>query len=675
MRHKFIIGLLLFCLYNQLVAQSFTDSNLPIVIINTDRGWDIVDEPRIPATMKIISKGPSERNYLTDQWNTDFLNYDGRIDIEIRGSSSQAFSKKQYGFSTRLADDVSRNNISLLGMPEEHDWILNGMVFDTALIRQYINFNLSRQLGNYASRAAYCELVINNHYQGLYLLEEKVKADKERVDVIKITSNDNTIPYVSGGYITKADKVSLGESIAWTMNTWYGAAVNYLNVLPKPEDVTPAQFDYIRKQFEDLEATAMDKDPNLVSGYPSIIDIPSFIDFFIINELGSNPDAYQYSTYFHKDRKGKLRAGPIWDSDLTFGNDLFFWGFDRSKASGWHFEEHENDGSTFWRDLFYSDEFSCYLSLRWNELIQPGEPLNIESIEALLDSTVSLIGEAVARDYVRWGISVDHSQQINDIKSFVLARTEWMTENLGSYSPCSSASIPPLVINKIMYNPVASSEFPASNEMEFIEILNSGDQAVDLTGIYFLGTGLVYQFPAHSTLGPGSSYHLASSWPTFQARYGFAPYGEFTRQLSNEDESLVLGDAFGNVIDHVHYHSIAPWPDADGNGYYLELIDPGLDNSLPGHWMASNETVVSKEEFHLGSEPRVFPNPVHDIMIVEMDTEIKSLRLFDIQGRLLSTIEIHGLTGEVDMSQFNKGTYILEIASSEKIYTRLIVKL
>ena len=675
MRQIFISGFLLFGLCSQLVAQSYTDSKLPIVIINTDRGWDIVDEVRIPASMKIIYRGPGETNYFADQENPDYLNYDGRIDIEIRGSSSQYFSKKQYGFSTRLSDDVSRNNVSLLGMPEEHDWILNGMVYDTAMIRDYLCYNLYRQLGNYASRTAYCELYINNLYRGIYLLQEKIKADKGRVDVIKIGSNDNNLPNVSGGYITKADKVSMGEPIAWTMFTWYGAPVNYLNVLPKPENVTSSQFDYISAQFEDLETTARNKNVSLENGFPSIIDIPSFIDHFIISELASNPDAYQYSTYFHKDRKGKLRAGPLWDSDLSFGNDLFFWGFDRSKTAGWHFENNENDGSTFWRDLYYSDEFRCYLSLRWNELIQPEGPLHIASIEAFLDSTVLAIGEAVARDYSRWGILKDHQQEINDIKSFVVERTEWMTQNLGSYAACSDVSVPPLVINKIMYNPETSLEFPVSNEMEFIEILNNGDQTVDLTGIYFLGTGFVYQFPPHATLGPQSSYHLASSWSTFQARYGFAPYGVFTRHLSNQDEDLVLADAFGNLIDNVHYYSTPPWPDADGQGYYLSLIDPGLDNSLPEHWMASKETVVSDKEYNLGSEPSIFPNPVHDIMRIKSDSEIRSLSLFDIQGRLLRTIEINGLNGEVDISNFSKGTYILKITSSEKIYTRLIVKL
>jgi len=675
MRQIFIIGLLCFGLCSQLGGQSFTDSNLPIVIINTDLGWDIVDDPRTLADMKIIYSGPGERNYLSDLENPDHLNYDGRIDIEIRGSSSQVFEKKQYGFSTRLSDDISRNNVSLLGLPEEHDWILNGMVYDTARIRDYLCYNLYRQLGNYASRTVFCELMINGHYRGIYLLQEKVKADKERVDVHKISTSDNSEPYVSGGYITKADKYSEGDAVAWTMYTWYGAAVNYLHVFPKPEYVTGSQFDFIMGQFEDLETAAGYKDASIETGFPSIIDIPSFIDHIIISELASNPDAYQYSTYFHKDRKGKLRAGPLWDNDLTFGNDLLMWGLDRSKTSGWHFEEHENDGSTFWRDLYYSDEFGCYLSLRWNELIQPGGPLHSASIEALLDSTVSMIGEAVARDYIRWSITENHMQLINDIKSFVIARTDWMTSSLGSYAACSNVSVPPLVIKKIMYNPETSLEFPESNKMEFIEILNNSDQAVDLKGIYFRGTGLSYQFSDHATLGPRSTYHLASSWPTFHARYGFTPYGEFARNLSNKDENLVLADAFGNIIDKVHYFDTLPWPEADGNGYYLQLIDPGLDNSLPEHWIASKETVVSKKEFHSDSDLTIYPNPVHDILFIEADTEIKSLSLFDIQGRLLRTIQINGPTGEVDIGHFRKGTYILEITSSDKIYSRLIVKL
>src|SRR5512137_2256164 len=99
MKKFFFITYFFLIVSGNINAQSFTSSNLPIVIINTDGGAAIVDDPRVLAAMKIIYRGPGERNYVTDQNSPLYLNYDGRIDIEIRGSSSQATAKKQYGFT------------------------------------------------------------------------------------------------------------------------------------------------------------------------------------------------------------------------------------------------------------------------------------------------------------------------------------------------------------------------------------------------------------------------------------------------------------------------------------------------------------------------------------------------------------------------------------------------
>jgi len=213
MRQVLFLVCLFFSLGIVAAGQGLADSNLPIVIINTDGGADIPDDPKMPASMKIIYRGAGKRNYITDKDNPLYLNYDGRIGIELRGSSSQESPKKQYGFTTLQADNVTNNNVSLLGFPSENDWILNGMTYDTARIRDFLAYNLSRQLGNYASRTAYCEVIINDDYKGLYLLQEKIKADDNRVDVTKIGSSDINLPEVSGGYITKADKAD-GDPIA-----------------------------------------------------------------------------------------------------------------------------------------------------------------------------------------------------------------------------------------------------------------------------------------------------------------------------------------------------------------------------------------------------------------------------------------------------------------------------
>ncbi len=655
-------------------AQTFTDSNLPIVLINTDGGVTIPDEPGVKGNMKIIYRGPGLRNYLTDVNTPAFLNYSGRIDIEIRGSSSQESPKKNYGFTTLMADNITNNNVSLLNMPPENDWILGGMVFDTAMIRDFLTLSLSRRIGNYAPRTEYCEVVVNGNYSGLYILQEKIKADNNRVDIHKISLTDNLLPAVSGGYITKADKSTGGDQIAWTMYSWFGPAVKYIHHFPKPEDVTTLQTNYIRGEFFKLETAAKNNDISLVNGYPSLIDVPSFIDFMLLNEFAANPDAYQYSTFFHKDRNGKLRAGPIWDIDLSYGNDLFQWYLDRSKPDIWFFQDYQNDGSRFWRDLFYNTQFRCYLSRRFNELIQPGQPLNQSNLESYIDQTVAIISEAVARDYTRWGKNGSHAQRIAGIKTFITARLSWISANIGSSSACSNVAVPPLVITKIMYHPMVTPAFPDSDDLEFIEIRNNGTQAVSLTGIYFGGTGLVYQFPANSTLGPGLCVILASNAAEFQKKYGFAPYGQFTRQLSNNSQTIILADGFGNIIDNVTYLDASPWPVADGNGFFLKLTDINLDNSLASSWIASNEIITAADDLPFAGSLRIFPNPVADRLRIQADRPLKSVIMTDMRGRMLFTFEPGTVSYEIDMTGFKSGTYIVTVVTEGKTWNEKIVR-
>jgi len=458
------------------------------------------------------------------------------------------------------------------------------------------------------------------------------------------------------------------------MLSWTGATVGYIHEVPKPEDVKPQQNSYIHNRFTLLEKTALEGNNSVSGGYPSIIDIPSFIDYMIINELGSNADAYAYSTFFHKDRNGKLRAGPIWDLDLTYGNDLFFWGYDRSKPDVWQFSTGDNDGSRFWKDLSGDPLFRCYLSKRWNTLAAPGEPLNESSLYTFIDQTVSTISEALPREYYRWGITGNFQQSIDDIKSFISSRLVWMTANLGPYTDCSAVPAPPLVITKIMYHPVSTYEFPESEDLEFIEILNEGDLTIDMTGIYFGGTGFVFCFPAGSSLNPHSSIILSSNASAFRSRYGITPYGQFTRHLSDKSEDLVMMDAFGNIIDNVTYSDTSPWPDADGNGKYLSLSDATLDNSLAENWTASGEAIVSDHNIPAVPSLILYPNPVDGILTAMSGTEIRSISIYDISGRELMKIQVNGETCEIDLARLTKGIYFVRVVTLDKTFQEKIIK-
>lgn len=670
---------LLFGFLNEVSAQTFTSSNLPIVIITTDnypnstQPQEILDSPRVLGNMKIIKHPDGTRNYLTDVNTPAFINYNGRISIEIRGSSSQTLPKKQYGLTTLLTDNVSNNNVSLLGMPSENDWILNGMGYEPSLIRDYLFYNLARQMGEYASRTVYCEVVVNGDYVGLYVFQEKIKPDSNRVNILKITPTDNILPNVSGGYITKSDKTTGNDPVAWTMLS-YAGGTDFIHEYPDPSVVTSQQSTYIQSQFTSLETTAHNNNTSVSNGFPSVIDIPSFVDFMLLNELGSNADGYQFSTFFHKDRNGKLRAGPIWDFNLTLGNDLFLWGFDRSHYDVWQFADGGNDGARFWTDLFNNPTYKCYLSKRWHELTLTGQPLSESSLNEFIDATIATISEASIRENLRWANIPDQAAEIANIKTFITNRINWMTTNIGPYSSCNAVQTPALVINKINYNPMISGNFPISNDQEFIEIVNAGTTTVNLTGYYFKELGFTYLFPAFSTIAPNQSIYLASNLTTFQSKYGFAAFGQFTRNLSNSSEKLVLADGFGNTIDSVEYFDTAPWPTApDGNGSYLQLISTLLDNNLASSWVASN--TLETNDFNLNSSNIIaFPNPVNATVTLQSPQIMDSIEVIDFLGKTISKQNLNETSFQFDMSLYSSGLYFIKIDSGNSSQTIKLIK-
>ncbi|MFM7016416.1 MAG: CotH kinase family protein, partial [Bacteroidota bacterium] len=277
----------------------FTSSNLPIVKINT-LGNSIVDEPKVLSNMQIIDNGPGLRNYITDTVYT----YDGNIGIEVRGSSSQSFPKKSFGFETW---DSASNEIdtSLLGFPRESDWILNANYTDKSFLRNVTSYHLFNQMGHYASRTKYVEVFINNVYAGVYILMEKVKRDNNRVNISNLTPLDTSAIDITGGYILKVDKAT-GSGGAGGFNSAFppvnnGTIPEILYDYPNDATITAQQANYIQAfvdSFEQALHGPQYTDP--INGYYKYINDSTFIDFFLINELSKNVDGNRISSYLYK---------------------------------------------------------------------------------------------------------------------------------------------------------------------------------------------------------------------------------------------------------------------------------------------------------------------------------------------------------------------------------------
>jgi len=418
-------------------AVTLTDSNLPIFVINTN-GQAIVDEPRIAAELGVIYNGEGQRNYLTDPFN----NYDGRIAIEIRGSSSQSYPKKSYRFELQnnLGEDTS---VSLVGLPKEADWILYAPYADPSysepsddftMLRNALAFSISNDMGRYASRARFCELIINNDYKGLYLLLEKIKRDKNRVDIAKMTPTDTSGEDLTGGYIIKIDRVDNTYTDGWYSTNGIYYAYDY----PKPDEITSQQKKYIQQYISSFESAMRSGNPSdPTTGYPAYIDIDSFVDHFLLNEFCRNIDGYRLSSFYHKDKNGKLCAGPIWDFNLTFGKAWYA----SYKDIYIHWEvDHDtympNDWPKvpfWWKKLSRQAEFAIRAAERWSEL-RTGI-MDLDSLSNRIDSMANYIAEARARNSARWpamGDAVFYANEIIYLKNWIRNRINWIDDNIGS---------------------------------------------------------------------------------------------------------------------------------------------------------------------------------------------------------------------------------------------------
>jgi hypothetical protein len=418
----------------------FTTSHLPIVIVNTN-GQDIPNENKITAHMGIIDNGPGETNYLSDPYN----HYDGFIGIELRGSSTQWFPKKQFAVETR--DSLGENNnVSLFGMPEENDWIFNAPYTDKSLMRNVLIYNMARDAGRYASRSHYFELVLNGDYRGVYVLLEKVKRDENRVDITTLNPNDVSGDDLTGGYIIKIDKWD-GENVGG----WYSepqlenySGFYYQYHYPKPDDIVTEQQGYIINYIDNFEQVIINENSSdSISGYANIINWYSFVDFLIMQEIAKNVDGYRLSNYMYKDNDsndGRLVAGPIWDFNLGFGNADYYEGWD---TQGWQVDAilpSDDFGNPFWWSLIWSDEnFRWSVQQRWYELRQ--NMLSNSAVNTVIDSLQDHIGVAADRNFERWStlgeyvwpnyfIGETYEEEVEYLRDWIMTRMEWMDNEL-----------------------------------------------------------------------------------------------------------------------------------------------------------------------------------------------------------------------------------------------------
>ena len=517
-------------------------SNLPLVILNSF-GREVEHDNKLPASARFIDTEGGRSSLFRP------ADFDGRGDLNLRGNTSLRYLKRSFALKTR--DDSSQaKSVSILGFPKDNDWILYAPYPDKTLLRDVLAYDLSRQMGRYASRTKFVELFLNQvggrlgkrHYMGVYVLEEKIKRGKERVNIQKLGTNDNAEPNITGGYIFKKDHWDTPGSVTPTVEGMPGGfgggsgnrygyptgpggfpadpqgflpftgggrrtgrgsgpadrpmfdefrnllgggndaarppqpgervrieggprggpdgggmrdqpfsfgrgfgnqssdeafrtgqGNEFFYVEPKANEITPAQKAWLQRHLAEFERALYGpdfKDP--AKGYAAYIDADSFIDHHLLVELTKNIDGFRFSTFFQKDRGGKIKLEPIWDWNLSFGNAN---GKQGQIAEYWYWPQLDDNQYSYYRRLFEDPDFGQRYVDRLGEA--RATVFSNSNLMARIDALVAELGGAVGRNYERWPIlsrriwpntflGKTHDDEINYLKDFTRQRLAWI---------------------------------------------------------------------------------------------------------------------------------------------------------------------------------------------------------------------------------------------------------
>lgn len=664
-----------------------SSSNLPLVVIDT-YGATINDSMRIVSNMGIIANPGGARNYLSDPFN----DYDGRIAIEIRGSTSQQYPKKSYGLETQ--DSLGgNNNVPLIGLPSENDWILYAPYPDKTLLRNTLAYHLFGRMRHYSPGTRLCELIVNGQYQGVYELHERIKIDKNRLALPKLDGDDLAGDSLTGGYIVKVDKQTGTGSANWVSPINPNVYFQFHD--PEETELLQQQKTYIETVVSDFEVAH--NGPNYadpVTGYRRYIDVESFMDFMIMQEIGRTVDGYRSSSFLHKQRDsygGRLSAGPMWDFNLSFGNADYC---DAYLSSGYQYnfglvcQGYVPEVPFWWAKFMQDPRWQNELRCRW-DFLRTG-PLHTDSLHVWIDSVATVLAESKDRNFDRWpilGVYVNwnyfvgntYAEEIDYLKTWIANRLAWLDTNLpGSAAVCSSPGAADLRLTEVNYN-----SSPTADAGDWFELHNVDTNPIDLGGWRFKNENPdnLFTFPTGTLVPAGGYLVVCADTAAFHAAHpGVAIAGPFNFVLSNGGDELRIFDGYYTEQLRMAFDDAAPWVTSpDGGGYTLELLSLGGGLSDPANWFAGclggspggpyvTPCAVATTPAQPWEGLAVYPNPFGDRLTVALRApldEAAMVMVYDLTGRAVLQASMVGTDRIVLATHtLGPGAYVLRVTTS-----------
>lgn len=469
-------------------------SNLPLVLINTF-GQEIPREPKAQASVRIIDSGKG-RATLTGSPNFDgraLINIRGHTSlrypkrsylVKTRDADNHPLKASILGFPKESDWVLYAPYSDKTLMRDVLAYELSNQIGRYAPRTRFVEVFVNDSGGRLSQR----------HYLGVFVFEEKIRRGQDRVPIAKIAPEDSAEPAITGGYMFKkdhSDRVDVGPpnlggfpngggqpsmnregfptgpggfpgdprgflaargqadpnammffsgrdrslGIREGFVTSHGS--QFLYVEPQPDEITPVQRRWLIQHIKKVEAALYGPEfKDLMKGYAAHIDAASFIDHHLLVETTKNIDGFRFSTFFHKDREGKIGMGPIWDWNLSFGNASGKQGY---MPEYWYWPQLDDQQYTWFRRLFEDPDFAQKYVDRWGELRT--NQFAVSKILARVDELALLLNEAQTRNYRKWKIlgrpvwpnhfvGRSYTDEVQYMKNWIEQRWNWMDRQL-----------------------------------------------------------------------------------------------------------------------------------------------------------------------------------------------------------------------------------------------------
>lgn len=347
---------------------------------------------------RVLINTPNNVNITTKEWLENpstvvILNPDGTVDYEAsdvsikgRGNSTWDFPKKPYAIKLGKKSEI-------LGMKEHKSWVLLANWMDRTLMRNDIAFQIARQTElSWTPSGKYVELILNGTHKGNYYLCEQIKVNKNRLNIKEMKSTDLSGDAITGGYLMELDK-NFDE-----VNKFYSETKHLPYMFKEPDEdvLQPEQLAWFQNYINTMESYLYADNWLDNREYADYMDIGSFIDWWFVYELSMNGEpGHPKSSYMHKDRLGKLKAGPVWDFDYET--------FVPSNASSFRIKN-----VIYYDRLFEDPVFKTEVKNRWASYKS-----RFDAIPDYIRTVAAIIKKSNEIDYVMWPLSAHGCGSIN----------------------------------------------------------------------------------------------------------------------------------------------------------------------------------------------------------------------------------------------------------------------